>query len=386
MTAPTHLCLVSDQPVPSLTPLLDPRLGVRQVTLVAAPERRHHAGWLKHALSLHDIAADIVPLRDSYDLSKLLEDFNVLAQRHPDGIDLNLTGGTKLMSIAAWEVFTRQQDRLYYVDIRRDAIIPIRPAGPTQPIADLINLDVYLAGLGVAPHTGKPANRDAIPASRAELFRQLMPGAGRNALKHMERWLMQFGANGAKLPIGAAERAKFGRLLGPLRHAGIIQLHGNGDQADALSIDTAGRRFVSGGWLEDYAFHILDNQRQRDRRITDLARAVTIHLAGEGNTAIYNEIDVAWLWNNTLFLVECKGGKPKGNWDDMLYKLHSLRERLGGLRSGCLLIAADEPTANARARADLMDIHLITGAQLNQLDTTLTAWFERESQRLVRRQ
>ncbi|WP_295437483.1 hypothetical protein [uncultured Thiodictyon sp.] len=43
MTDPTHLCLVSAQPTPNLTPLLDPGLAPRRVILLVSPDMSRRA-------------------------------------------------------------------------------------------------------------------------------------------------------------------------------------------------------------------------------------------------------------------------------------------------------------------------------------------------------
>jgi hypothetical protein len=150
MTASHHLCLVSNQPVPSLTPLIDPKLGVTLATLIAAPDRKQHAEWLQIALASHGIQSKLILLRDGYHLPGLRAEFAAIAARHPHGVTLNLTGGTKLMTLAAWEAFNRAEDRLYYVHIRHDRIDWLHPAGlATHAISDRVKLDVYLAAHGL---------------------------------------------------------------------------------------------------------------------------------------------------------------------------------------------------------------------------------------------
>lgn len=124
-----HLCLVSNQPVPGLTPLIDPALGTKRVILAAAPERRVWAERLARTLAMYQIPAESLPLADGYDLAGVQAEFVRLRDRFPEGLSVNITGGTKLMAIAAWLTFDRPQDRLYYVQLKTDHIDWLRPAG-----------------------------------------------------------------------------------------------------------------------------------------------------------------------------------------------------------------------------------------------------------------
>ena len=106
----TQLCLVSAQATPNLTPALDPATRPRRVILLVSPDMHAKAEWLEQVLRPRGVRVDRWPIDDAWDVegvqSRLLE----LLDRERDAMEagaiaLNATGGTKPMSIAAYEVF-----------------------------------------------------------------------------------------------------------------------------------------------------------------------------------------------------------------------------------------------------------------------------------------
>lgn len=299
-----HICFVSDQPVPSLTPLLDPALAVREVMLVHAPERTAHAGWLAAALRTEGLSVKYTRLSDGYDLSSLRREMQALADRHPQGVIANITGGTKPMALAAWEVFDRPGDRLYYVDIRHDSIRWLRPEGPGQPVADRIRLETYVIAHGLRIDPQQPAGRAPPQPDRVAAARRTAHTLARARARHISE---------------------------------------------------------GGQWLEELVFAEVLALGAQDGKLQDVARQIVIHNAAHDDDCIRNEIDVAILRDNTLHIVECKTGQAgRGRAAaDAIYKLAQLVDRLGGLRGRGIFVSTETVSGPVKARAQQMRIAVI---------------------------
>lgn len=314
-----HVVLVSNQPVPSLTPLLDPGLGVTAATLVHAPDRRDHARWLAAALADYGVAAELWPLRDGYDLPGVRAELGALAQRYPQGVAVNITGGTKLMTIAAWECFQRPGDRIYYIDIRDDSLRWLYPQAGAQPVSDRITLEGYLLAHGWRVSEQYPLRRDTPDAAVLAQARQ--------------------------------RAHQLARSLKPHRSDG-------------------------GHWLEDWVFAQVQALQQGDTKIQDCARQFRLQPCEEGSSSgIYNEIDIAVLRDNTLYVIECKTGQAGrgGEAAKAIYKLAQLVERLGGLRGRGVLVTTEVLSRPLRARAQQSRIATIERFALGQLPAALRA-------------
>ena len=146
----THLVLVSDQPVPSLLPLLDARMGARKAILVATPTRQEPAHWLAEALRAQKLEVEIIALNEPYDFPRLHSIFRAQIHLHPEGIAANISGGNKLMSIAAYEGCKAAEQPVYYINIESDAVQWLYPEGqPNHPLQASLRLENYLLSCGV---------------------------------------------------------------------------------------------------------------------------------------------------------------------------------------------------------------------------------------------
>jgi hypothetical protein len=361
-----HLCLVSDQPVPSLTPLIDPALGVKRVILLCAPDRLQYADWLKNTLLVYRIAAEILPLADAYDLTRLTSELTVLRDALPEGVSVNITGGSKLMTLAAWEVFDRPKDSIYYVRIKDDAIDWIRPKSASlYPVRDRLRIGEYLMSLGV---TIRPDGliRSKVPDVRYRLAKELLNNP--NLRKQMQRFAKRL----ADEDFNKRNWRRSG-LAFRLIEAGLLT-------DDSRSVNVV-NNFVSGEWLEELAFTHIESIRRQDRLIHDLVRRLIVQRGARPEGLIENEIDVACLRNNTLYLIECKSGARDviQRGQETLQKIACLHDQIGGLR-GKLMLVTCTPLSQARqARAQELGIDLLVAKDMRQLSKRLTAWLQGSS-------
>ena len=115
------------------------------------------------------------------------------------------------------------------------------------------------------------------------------------------------------------------------------------------------------------------------RTIQDVARNLAIARETAAGEEVPNEIDVACLAENRLYLVECKTRGWKGPdagavGADALYRLDTLSDLLGGLQARAMLLSyRNLPQAVLRRASDL-GIRVCAGPGLRNLPAVLTAW------------
>ena len=93
---------------------------------------------------------------------------------------------------------------------------------------------------------------------------------------------------------------------------------------------------------------------------------------------VRNELDIAFLVRNRLFIIECKTARmdspkaPKAN--DTLFKLAEIVRRVGGLGARGML-ASYRPLRDSEQRlARALSIELVCGAELARLPVRLKDW------------
>lgn len=328
----THLCFVSQQAAANLLPLLDRDFAPQRVLLAVTPQMSEAARSLEEAIKLlpYPIECERVPLDDAYDVEKLEDLLLTLVENLDKGTAVNLTGGTKLMSLVAQRVaqladldsFYLQHDTgevLYFgANVRGVRKIPLRFTKPLLP---------YLRAYGFrAEETkrGMPFTRELLTLSeelvKSDSLAKLVPTL--NYLASAAKDTLSI--DGKDVDRDPALAALFDRLI----DGGLLSIRG--DKIRFTNEET--RFFVNGGWLEEYVSDVI-----RKLRLPGLLVETNLtveycegHESKTNLSGTHNELDVPVWYRNRLFVFECKTidyGKNDAN--DALSKLGLLAKRLG---------------------------------------------------------
>ena len=152
----THILMVSGQATPNVLAVMDKSIRPDKVVLCATDDMRRNAEILAAYFTLHQISARIYELGSAYDFAALQEKFLDLAAdfsgREPE-TGINLTGGTKLMTIAAQQVFW-QDFPCFYINPERNSILSVSEEGaPEYPIAGQLKISDFFAIHGYCSHS-----------------------------------------------------------------------------------------------------------------------------------------------------------------------------------------------------------------------------------------
>ena len=378
----THLCLVSAQATPNLTPALDPATAPRRVILLVSPDMQRRAEWLAAVLKPRGIRCESWPIADAWDLEQVQHRVLELLEREvaliaPKAMALNATGGTKPMSIAAYEAFRAYDLPIFYVHPERDRLIWMYPQGKDPVDLDnRLRLDAFLVAHGARVVGGLVT---PIPRIRRELAQWLVAGVRANARAlGTLNWLAMEAEQtlvSPELDPGQRQDERLQALIDRFAQAGLLQVSGGRLRFEG----EMARFFVNGGWLEEHVFATLQELRPRVPAIQDLARSLDIVRETQRGEAVPNEIDVACLAENRLYLVECKTrawrGKDAGAAGaDALYRLDTLTDLLGGLQASAMLVSYRDLPPRVLKRAADLRVRVCAGARLSELAAELAAW------------
>lgn len=362
----THVCLVSAQATPNLLPLLDERWRPLKVVLATSEAMRSQSDALAALLRTKGVKVEALQLRDAYDYSALCDDFlGFLAASADTSMALNVTGGTKLMAVAAQEVFRADQRAAFYVNIENDEIVFLG-GGHSTPLQAKLKITESLRAHGYTTQGGETPQ---ISARQRDLAARLVDhvGAAGRALGQVNSLAQQARSSlHCKLTDDQLDSLALAQMLGLFTDAGYAaQAHG------MLTFpDESSRAFVNGGWLELHLLQVLGDLRGTHAGITDVVLNLQV-VHPDGRTR--NELDVAFMYRNTLHIIECKTAnlaQPGVTHDDKateaIYRMESLL-KLGGLRTRGMIVdyrgafAASE--AN-RKRAQLARIEVLSAGEL----------------------
>lgn len=372
MTAPqVQIMLVSAQAAPNLLAALDPAMKPREAVLLVSSKMQAQADALQKVFQETGIRSHRVPLPDEHNMDALETALLDVASRF-DGaaIALNVTGGNKLMALAAQSVAQAAGWPVFYVDVDTDQIIWLDKNRPPQALSQNLRLNHYLRGygFGLEQSIDRPQPNSAWNALTNDLVVNI--NLYQEAIGQLN-YLSQQAQQNLRVELTARQLDSRGldAVLRKFEDANILQLKGS----VLIFADEAARTFANGGWIEHHAYQTVI-QVTGELSIRDKGANLQVrHTDGQPN-----EMDVAFLARNRLFVIECKTARMDSPDDlkanDTLYKLAENCRRIGGLGTNGMLVTY-RPLRDPELRlAKALRIEVVAGAALARLDERLKQW------------
>ncbi len=375
---PHHVYLVSEQAAPNITPALDSSVRPDKVTLVVSQGMKQRAEWLSRVLREGaGVEVDHWEVEDAWDIEHLLERFmTLLEQTHPPPV-LNATGGTKPMSIAAFDVFRAYELPVFYVHPHTDDLFWLHSQKlPHHQLEDRIKLRHFLLAYGAEI---KSEGSAGVPPVYQQLTEHLILEIERydRAIATLNWYAATAGdtLESPSLQPKHLQWDEFQELLGQFERAGALCIN----QSCLVFPDEETRSFVNGGWLEQHVYIQVQKLRSRLPLLQDVKQKLqVVRSTLHGN--VENELDVVFLANNRLFLVECKTRRfhldrsADGPGAEAIYKLDTLKELLGGLHGQGMLVSYLPMRDADIRRAHDLGIRVCQARQLQNLYQILHEW------------
>jgi len=392
------VCLISGQHVPNLLSIRSETPDPDRLVLIVTPlmKARNMQNQLLNALAAggldyrtrHDIKdlAREDSFADTHDLLKTIR-----KEHLNDKLVVNLTGGTKPMCIGAYEFSKEKNLRTLYVPEgkQHEAIDLLR--GSTVDLKHRLSTAEFLEGYGFSVLNPDDLNRSR---ERAEdLFdlaalltansedRGLRGMLGKiQSLMEEKRKCDRRGWNSDGLILtedsnvhldSEALRSKIAAKLG-LKSKDSILLG---------KLEKHKAEFLAGKWLEVFVWGML-KPFVKDERIWDLNQGVRVGVARPAARRIFpgedNDLDVAFIMNQSLCTVECKTGgqehDPVGK--DVLYKIEAIKSGLRALRVKTYLATTSDNVIDSQTggikepllrRAEIYECKIISGGKLREM-------------------
>jgi len=335
--------LVSDQTIPNILAILHFKPTHLLFVSTEQMERKRKVEAILNTLRLRHFIweKDEVLIVDQDSIKDCMEKL----QRWAEEINLqnyetivNLTGGTKMMSIGAYEVFKDYSCQMIYIPLpKNEFIVPNPPKSLIPPTKLDIRLDVieYLTAYGVnvskkarqkAEEQGKIAiERFEKTAFIYEHYSELKP-----FLKAICSELRALGSNsikkkGKEIEFSFYFQAPLNDHLKRLFSDWDFEYSSeNGGLNITRIINHDLYHYFTGGWLEEYVYKILCDLKPKG--IID----VQLNLQLISPKGTQNEFDVMFTHENALYFVECKSLDQEHDKDqDILYKVGALQTDFG---------------------------------------------------------
>lgn len=342
----TMIALVSDQRMQNLTPLFQQGQAYSRLILVLSKERA--TGY--PAKKFKDIAGHIAVVAKQAGVATEVYDTFVDPFRIEDServvtkcietagcessVDVNFTGGTKLMAVGAWLAAKNQGQQAVYVDTENGELLWLYPDGTCQ--ADPIRIrnfgiDFYIEAYG--EQVCKKAYVADLDPSEIEWAQAI---AKEHAVIYpVVNRLNQQTKMAQKTKSGYPVRLAFRptrRQKDLIERLAAIGLWEWDVTSSTLSLPNRERAdFLNGRWVESYTASSLAQSGCFD----EVALNITLR-------DIEGEIDVAVIRNGRLALFECKSNVQRSQ---QLAKLDSFRKNLGGSYALAFYVRASDANA-----------------------------------------
>jgi hypothetical protein len=370
-TFQTQIMLVSDQAAPNLLPALDPTLKPEKAVLLVSSKMAKRADALEAVLREVGIKPSRVLLPDEHNLAALEE---VMLQTGSElgtaSVAVNLTGGTKLMALTAQTIAQMAGWPSFYVDVDTDQIIWLDKNRPAQALTQQLRLRHYLRGYGFQLSEGieRPQPNPAWQALVTDLIQNI--GSLEEAIGQLN-YLSQEAQQTLVHTLSSRQSANhhLDALLRKFEQAQVLKRKGEQVQF----AHEAARRFANGGWIEHHVYQAVCRVTG-DLGIRDKAANLQVTDA----SGQPNEMDVALMARNRLFVIECKTARMNNPDDtkanDTLYKLAENCKRIGGLGTRGMLASYRPLRPSEQRLAKVLQIEVVAGRELASLDDRLKSW------------
>lgn len=369
----TQLMLVSAQAAPNLLAAADSDLRPGRAILVTSRAMQARADALAKVLRETGIEVARCALRDEHQPREIEEDLLALA-RTLDGTDvhLNVTGGTKVMALAALAVAEAAGWTAFYVDVDTDHVVWLgREPLPPRKLNENVRLRHYLRAYGIEIE-GELARRSSSPAQQSFIEQMLLFYDRYLPALPLLNAALQRAEDARSLTVELTEAELDSKSLGELLDAtqaqGLLSLAG----ARLKLADEACRDFLKGGWLEQHVFDTVSRVASQ-LPVRDRAVNVTVRQG-----AVRNELDVAFLCRNRLHVIECKTANLRSNQgeraNEALFKLAENARRLGGLATRSMLISYRGLRDPELRLAQVLQIEVAHGRDVPRLAERMLTW------------
>lgn len=382
-TAPPslHLCIATGQNLANLIPAL--QCGAKEVWILQTEAMRASGSHLAGALK----ARGIVVHREDFD-DRNVQALHAEAARLAERLDgrpltINVTGGTKPMMLALVQTLAgylstadeAAQPHLVYCDTQHRRLDWLAPTPRSEPMRSVLTINDILLAQGYRRVDGSgsdAAHRQRTAESRKAFTRQLGDRAqalggflsvvnklATDALSP-ERWTPEQCLHHAPPKEGA-------QLLVAAQAAGLASWDGN---CRIVFHDEAAAKYLSGGWVEEYAWLKLSGHGKPGTDIREWAPGLEIEHVDSGAR---NELDGVLVQGNRMLIVEAKAarGHDAASW---IYKLSQLSRQVGGHLATAVLLSAQPLKSEDMDRAREYGVKVIAGRDLSCFADFLKEW------------
>lgn len=384
------ISLVGEQPTPNLIPLFaettESRTECIQFMISGDTRIAKVAGFLENAIckdpTISGIQISSPDFMDAWNLERARSRCEYIIRKYQDSglqVTVNLTGGTKIMSLAAYQAAMNCHVPMLYVNTAESTLIHFDEQGRPQkpvPFRVKIPIETQLRAAGrefSRKEKEKTTGIDGIPKARCELVKWIVdhyPPAVTECIlpvaQHINNSLFREKNCGTPFPRPyraplKLENHSARQVAQHLQDAGMWESNG----AEATITTTDQWDFINGGWLEAYSVVALHDE---------IIRESLDEVLGPVFIEDFPEIDAIASKNGRLAIIECKltGRTKEESLTEILGKLYAHEHLLGGPYGKSVFVRANPGDIKTTELTGKYQAELIIGPQLKDLGAKIS--------------
>lgn len=308
--------IVSGQTLPNILAIKELGNNIQRYIFISTDKVKNELHWTLQVCGIKkENYFDLEVGED--DIAQIVDRLTKLSQaifQPQDEFLINLTGGTKIMALGAFQFFSQSQFhvRMFYQKVGsntfRQVYPSIEPENRNQTLTYRMNVEEFLGSYG-AKITNLFAVNKLVKSKEYTQFFYDNEFSKREIIREIRSF--QFDS----LLFDSIDSSFRTSLLLFLKEIDFKPLF-----PDRLTKEE--KQYLIGGWWEEYCFHQL-------KRHTGIQEPFIV--LGLKNDKTNNELDIALVKDNVLHVFECKTTIfDKDDFEDYVYKLAAIKDNKNG--------------------------------------------------------
>lgn len=270
------------------------------------------------------------------------KDFSSMCEQIVKEIDpqksyaVNLTGGTKWMSMAVKQAFDNSGAKnveMYYIPFPDNKILKLN-TGNEMDINYRLKVREYIELHGLT--CSNPTNKGCHYAEKSKEFFEQFIKDDKTFIENVRLLRECQNQNPIKNNLDKGKKMTFADLFENNKEEVIRENSERlkefvrqiwGDTVQEIGKEQL--RFITGGWFEYFIYDLVNERVAND----DVVCGLNIWRQIEGKKEGRNELDIVYMHDNRMYIIECKtggiGGKDGVPVSSIVYKGETIRKRLG---------------------------------------------------------
>lgn len=350
------ICLVSEQTLPNFLFIKEMFLPGDEILLITSyGYMEEKAEFLKKALGWANTNIEVRTFSEKgieNDFERLCKEMSFLSTIGNQCI-ANLTGGTKLMSLALYKQLEKKTDsELYYMPFPKMMFHQIAPTFKNIPIQSKLTVNDYFTMYGIGYKPSKHGCTEPQEVAETCFKRFTSVTRSKSEAEAMETLRVKF-RNEKK----SVTPDRYNEVA-----AAVDYLSFKPSEANQLTKKEV--EYLTGGWFEEWAYYIIKEHLKLDNN----SIAINPHISFPGrdtNSNRDNELDVVFINDNQLYIVECKSGiENREKLNNYLDKANSIKQLTRSLSCNSALFAIVGDNDNWRKTSETVGIYYLDKEKL----------------------